>query len=134
MSYFRIDMDGGVARLTLARPQKHNAFDDTLIAERESALRQSEGDAGARRHETVQPEALDQRVGQIAAVPLGRAPGACREAKHLVREIPVSLTDADMVEMTAVRIADIRTGDEASDGLEALLAKRSARRNHGGAR
>lgn len=37
-SFLRVDIDGGVARLTLARPNKHNAFDDALIAELTAAL------------------------------------------------------------------------------------------------
>jgi methylglutaconyl-CoA hydratase len=35
----RQSIDGPVARLTLDRPERHNAFDDTLIAALESALR-----------------------------------------------------------------------------------------------
>ena len=34
----RLDRSGGTARLTLARPQVHNAFDDALIAELTEAL------------------------------------------------------------------------------------------------
>jgi methylglutaconyl-CoA hydratase len=38
MSAIRIDLTGPVARLALARPDIHNAFDDALIAELTSAL------------------------------------------------------------------------------------------------
>lgn len=38
MSAIRIDIDACVARLALARPDLHNAFDDALIAELTSAL------------------------------------------------------------------------------------------------
>jgi len=38
----------GVATLTLSRPDKHNAFDDALIAELDRALRQVEGDDAVR--------------------------------------------------------------------------------------
>ena len=34
----KVEIDGGVARLTLARPEKHNAFDDTVIAAFTAAL------------------------------------------------------------------------------------------------
>ena len=34
----KVEIDGGVARLTLARPEKHNAFDDTVIAAFAAAL------------------------------------------------------------------------------------------------
>jgi methylglutaconyl-CoA hydratase len=37
-SFLRVETGGGVARLTLARPDKHNAFDDALIAELTAAL------------------------------------------------------------------------------------------------
>lgn len=38
MSTIRLDLDHGIARVTLARPQVHNAFDDALIAELTSTL------------------------------------------------------------------------------------------------
>ena len=44
----RIDVSNGVARLTLARPEKHNAFDDGLIATLTAALEQIAGDTGVR--------------------------------------------------------------------------------------
>ncbi|MCO5163693.1 MAG: enoyl-CoA hydratase/isomerase family protein [Mesorhizobium sp.] len=263
MSHFRIDIDGGVARLTLTRPEKHNAFDDVLIAALTSALvdlerdervrllvlaaegpsfsagaelgwmkragaaQEAENLADARKlaelmrtldafskptvaavqgpaygggvglvaccdvaiaattarfslsevrlglipsaigpyvvraigprqarrwfqtaeafdaetaraiglvHETVEPEALDRRAGETVAALLKGAPGACREAKRLVGDIASSPIDAAMIEMTAVRIARIRTGDEAKEGLEAFLARRPADWTLGGAR
>ncbi len=36
----RLEIDGGIARLTLARPEVHNAFDDALIAELTTHLEQ----------------------------------------------------------------------------------------------
>ena len=44
----RLDRDGGLARLALARPQVHNAFDDALIAELTQALEQLDADPGVR--------------------------------------------------------------------------------------
>src|SRR5215211_5127680 len=40
--------DRGVATLTLNRPDRHNAFDDALIAELTAALRRLGGDPGVR--------------------------------------------------------------------------------------
>ncbi|HEX4854638.1 enoyl-CoA hydratase-related protein [Arenimonas sp.] len=44
----RLDRSGGTARLTLARPQVHNAFDDTLIAELTDALLALDADPAVR--------------------------------------------------------------------------------------
>ena len=44
----RLDITGGVARLALARPGVHNAFDDALIAELTDALEQLDADEGVR--------------------------------------------------------------------------------------
>jgi methylglutaconyl-CoA hydratase len=38
MAYFDIEKSGGVARLTLTRPEKHNAFDEVLIEDLTHAL------------------------------------------------------------------------------------------------
>ncbi|HEV2212311.1 MAG TPA: enoyl-CoA hydratase-related protein, partial [Gammaproteobacteria bacterium] len=38
----------GVATLTLNRPEKHNAFDDAIIAELTQKLRQVDGDPNVR--------------------------------------------------------------------------------------
>ena len=40
--------DRGVATLTLNRPDRHNAFDDALIADLTAALRRLGGDPGVR--------------------------------------------------------------------------------------
>lgn len=44
----RLETGGGVARLTLNRPEIHNAFDDDLIARLTDALRQVEADPAVR--------------------------------------------------------------------------------------
>ncbi len=44
----KVEIDGGVARLILAQPAKHNAFDDTIIAAFTSALQRVGGDAAVR--------------------------------------------------------------------------------------
>ena len=47
-SAIRLDRDGAVARLTLARPSVHNAFDDELIAELTGALEALDTDPAVR--------------------------------------------------------------------------------------
>lgn len=44
----KVEIDGGVARLTLARPEIHNAFDDTVIAAFSEALDRVANDAAVR--------------------------------------------------------------------------------------
>jgi methylglutaconyl-CoA hydratase len=44
----RLDRSGGTARLSLARPQVHNAFDDALIADLTDALLALDADPGVR--------------------------------------------------------------------------------------
>src|ERR1041385_8399693 len=41
-------MDGAVARLTLNRPEKRNALDDTIVSELKSGLRAAQADAAVR--------------------------------------------------------------------------------------
>jgi methylglutaconyl-CoA hydratase len=77
-------------------------------------------------HETVAPEALEARVAELVAALMKGAPGASREAKRLVRDVTHQAIDAALMEMTAVRIAEIRAGDEAREGIEAFLSHRPA--------
>lgn len=44
----RVEVSGGVARITMARPDKHNAFDDALIADLTAAFRAAGDDAAVR--------------------------------------------------------------------------------------
>ena len=48
MGGLRVERTGGVARVTLARPEVRNAFDDVLIAELTDALERIERDPGLR--------------------------------------------------------------------------------------
>ena len=75
-------------------------------------------------HEFVEPDAVEARVEEIAAALLKGAPGACREAKRLVSDIAWRPINAAMIEMTAMRIAQIRTREEAKEGLDAFLTRR----------
>jgi methylglutaconyl-CoA hydratase len=214
MVQFRLEKTGAVAHLTLSRPEKHNAFDDTLIEGLTEALAEVERDdavsilvleaegksfsagadldwmkraaaqsreaacdvalassaarfslsetrlglipsaispyviaaIGARQarryfqtaeifdaaealriglvHEVVEPDALDGRAEALIAALQATAPGARAHAKQLVFDVAYRSVDDDLTEMTAGRIADIRAGAEAREGLDAFLAKR----------
>lgn len=75
-------------------------------------------------HEAVEPDALERRVEEIVTTLGNGAPAARREAKRLVSDIGYRPVDAAMIEMTAIRIAEIRAGDEAKEGLDAFLSRR----------
>jgi len=77
-------------------------------------------------HEVVEAGALETRVGEIVAALSQAAPNACRDAKRLVRDVAWRPMDEALAEMTAVRIAEIRSGDEAKEGLDAFLSRRPA--------
>jgi methylglutaconyl-CoA hydratase len=47
-AYFDLTIAGGIATLRLNRPEKHNAFDDRLIADLEAAFRRVGADAAVR--------------------------------------------------------------------------------------
>ena len=76
-------------------------------------------------HEVVAAEALDETVGSQVALLLGGGPFAQEEAKRLIRDMPGNRVDAEIAEETAQRIARLRMGAEAREGLSAFLEKRS---------
>jgi methylglutaconyl-CoA hydratase len=53
-------------------------------------------------------------------------PGAVVAIKKLISEVAGSRIEESLVEMTAQRIAEIRTTAEAQEGLSAFLEKRKA--------
>ena len=80
-------------------------------------------------HRVVAADALDAAVeGQVKLL-LGGAPFAQAEAKRLIRDIPANRIDAEVAEETAQRIARLRMGAEAREGLSAFLEKRSPQWN-----
>jgi methylglutaconyl-CoA hydratase len=75
-------------------------------------------------HEVVAPDALDEAVASIVTALTAGGPGAQAEAKRLIRDLPPNAPDPATVDETAQRIADLRAGDEAREGLAAFLQKR----------
>ena len=75
-------------------------------------------------HEAVEPEALDARIEAIVSDLVAGAPGAQRAAKELVDAVADRPVTPELIDDTALRIAKIRAGEEAQEGLGAFLEKR----------
>ncbi len=75
-------------------------------------------------HEVCEPEALDAQVDAIVGALVANGPVAVRGCKQLVREIAGQPITAELRAQTARRIADVRVGDEAREGVQSFLQKR----------
>jgi methylglutaconyl-CoA hydratase len=76
-------------------------------------------------HETAEPEQLDARIQSIVNDLLAGAPAAQSAAKSLIEAVTGRPISRELIEETAVRIADIRSDPEAVEGLSAFLEKRT---------
>ncbi|MFZ0392343.1 MAG: enoyl-CoA hydratase/isomerase family protein [Terracidiphilus sp.] len=77
-------------------------------------------------HEAVEPEALDARIEAIVSDLEAGAPDAQSAAKDLIDAVAGQPVTTELIDDTAVRIAKIRAGEEAREGLSAFLEKRPA--------
>jgi methylglutaconyl-CoA hydratase len=77
-------------------------------------------------HEVVDERDLDGRVDEVLKALLAAGPVAQAAAKDLLRALSGRSIDAALVEDTAQRIATLRAGDEAREGVAAFLDKRPA--------
>lgn len=75
-------------------------------------------------HEVCEREQLDAAVGRLTAELRTGGPAALVAIKRLVAEIAAAPIDEAVVEKTAQRIAEVRAGAEAQEGLSAFLEKR----------
>ena len=75
-------------------------------------------------HEAAEPEQLDARIQSIVNDLLAGAPAAQSAAKSLIEAVTGRPISRELIEETAVRIADIRSDQEAVEGLSAFLEKR----------
>lgn len=76
-------------------------------------------------HELVEDDqALDARCESLVTALLSNGPQAVREAKRLVRAVSGRVIDAEVRELSAQWIADVRVSDEGQEGLSAFLQKR----------
>jgi len=76
-------------------------------------------------HEVMEPDALDGAVREQLALLMDGGPVAQAEAKRLIRDLTGKSVDDALAEETAQRIARLRMGGEAREGLTAFLEKRS---------
>jgi len=77
-------------------------------------------------HEIVaDEEALDAAIGEIVLALLKNGPKAIGECKALIQTVAKKPITEALIEDTARRIASIRAGDEAKEGMSAFLEKRA---------
>jgi len=77
-------------------------------------------------HELVATEVLDARIEAIVSDVVAGAPRAQSAAKELIDSVAGRPITPELIDDTAVRIATIRAGEEAREGLNAFLEKRPA--------
>jgi methylglutaconyl-CoA hydratase len=75
-------------------------------------------------HEVCAPDALDDAVNAVLAAIVANGPEAVRACKQLVRDVAEVPLDEQLREDTARRIAHIRSGAEAQEGLRAFIERR----------
>lgn len=75
-------------------------------------------------HEVVPDEQLEARGARVAKALLEGGAASQAAAKALIAAVAGRPIDGDLIEDTASRIAEIRAGDEAREGLAAFLEKR----------
>ena len=78
-------------------------------------------------HRVVPDEALHDVGRRMISAVLAGGPSAQVAAKKLILEVSGRPLDDDLVELTAERIAQLRTSDEAQEGMAAFLEKRKPR-------
>ena len=75
-------------------------------------------------HEVVAPEALEATGASILGALSAGGPSSQAAAKALIRDLTGRPIDTEVIEETARRIADVRAGQEAREGIAAFLEKR----------
>ncbi|MGH8778435.1 enoyl-CoA hydratase/isomerase family protein [Paraburkholderia sp.] len=75
--------------------------------------------------EAVDAAQLDATVQQLASALCANGPSAVRECKALVQDLAGRELDAALIEDTALRIARVRAGAEAREGVASFLEKRT---------
>ena len=76
-------------------------------------------------HEVVPADRLEETGALVLDHLAQGGPGALAAAKDLIFAVAARPADREMVEETARRIARVRAGDEAREGLSAFLEKRA---------
>ena len=74
-------------------------------------------------HELVDPEALDNKVDEICQIIMNNGRMAVMACKKIIQDIAHQAIDTPLIEETVMRIANIRTSDEAQARMKAFLEK-----------
>lgn len=74
--------------------------------------------------EICPPEELDGTINMLLGHVVASAPGATRATKQLLRDLRGVRIDDALVGVSAQRLAQMRTTDEAQEGMSAFLEKR----------
>jgi methylglutaconyl-CoA hydratase len=77
-------------------------------------------------HDICEEPELNALVGRMLAHLYSSGPNAIVAIKKMIPQVAGSRIDEALVEMTAQRIAEVRTTPEAQEGLSAFLEKRKA--------
>jgi methylglutaconyl-CoA hydratase len=75
-------------------------------------------------NELCAAEALDTRLGELTSALLAGGPKAQAACKRLIADVSGQPVNAQLIADTSTRIADIRTGAEAREGVQAFFEKR----------
>jgi methylglutaconyl-CoA hydratase len=75
--------------------------------------------------ELCSAEDLDSTINQLLGKLLVAGPNALAQTKLLLREVTNRPIDPQLSDLTATRIAQVRAGDEAQEGIQAFFEKRS---------
>lgn len=75
-------------------------------------------------HEVVHPEALNNRVAELAQTLVSAGPEAVRLCKKLVQDVAEQEITPALVQMTVAAIADVRVSPEGREGVQSFLQKR----------
>lgn len=75
-------------------------------------------------NEVCAGETLDVRLGELTGALLAGAPAAQAACKRLIADISGQPVNAQLIADTSARIADIRAGSEAREGVQAFFEKR----------
>ncbi len=75
-------------------------------------------------HEVVHPDALANRVAELAQTLVSAGPEAVRLCKKLVQDVAGHEITPALVQMTVAGIADVRVSPEGREGVQSFLQKR----------
>ena len=75
-------------------------------------------------HEVVDADQLDVKLGELLTALRSGGPEAQAASKRLIASVSKAPLDDALIADTADRIAHVRAGDEAKEGIDAFLNKR----------